>query len=265
MKTIGIFSSLIEPDALTLITDVHRFVQKELANQAQIAFIFSNREHGENPITDSLLDSASNLGISVVTFSSKLFKPELRKEGLRFQREGSQFLIQTWRNYYDFEVQDRVPKTEFDLLLGDMLIWGDVRCNKRKGINLHPALPDGPKGEWYNVIRELIKNKAEESGVMMHKVTTDLDRGPVISYTRFPIVGPNFDELWSGLPESSQALHQRIREVGFERETPLILQTLRTLVEGSVSIEGNAHDLTAEVEETLRGKVEGRQRSVERL
>ncbi|GAH59253.1 unnamed protein product, partial [marine sediment metagenome] len=38
-------------------------------------------------------------------------------------------------------------------------------------VNLHPAAPGGPTGTWQEVIWQLIENKAEETGVMMHLVT----------------------------------------------------------------------------------------------
>jgi phosphoribosylglycinamide formyltransferase-1 len=45
-------------------------------------------------------------------------------------------------------------------------------------INLHPAAPGGPTGTWQEVIWQLIEGRAVETGVMMHLVTPELDRGP---------------------------------------------------------------------------------------
>jgi hypothetical protein len=150
-----------------------------------------------------------------------------------------------------------------------MLIAGPEMCERYDMINLHPALPDGPKGTWQEVIWQLIKEDAGESGVMMHLVTTELDRGPVISYCRYPIRGPAFDPLWAAIRNSplddvkaqsgqENELFKLIRQNGFERETPLILHTLRAFSSGKIMISGTklldekerpiaGYDLTTEI------------------
>jgi len=70
------------------------------------------------------------------------------------------------------------------VLAGYMLIVGPEMCTRFNMINLHPAAPGGPTGTWQDVIWQLIKQRARETGVMMHLVTPELDRGPVVSYCR---------------------------------------------------------------------------------
>ncbi len=79
------------------------------------------------------------------------------------------------------------------VLAGYMLITGKEMCQRYDMINLHPAAPGGPAGTWQEVIWQLIKNHTTESGVMMHLVTPELDKGPVVSYCTFPITGTAFD------------------------------------------------------------------------
>ncbi len=115
-------------------------------------------------------------------------------------------------------------------------------------INLHPAAPQGPKGSWQEVIWTLIENKTKESGVMMHLVTPELDRGPVITYCTFPIRGEPFDKHWAEIGNSSVAelkqkpgetsrLFRLIRQHGLAREFPLIVSTLKAFSRGKVKIE----------------------------
>ena len=183
-----------------------------------------------------------------------------------------------WRIDYDREVMSRIKDFQPDLciLAGFMLIFGEEMCHKYNIINLHPASPHGPTGIWQNVIWELIESDARESGVMMHLVIPELDRGPVVTYCTYPIRGEPFDALWEGwskLPPDSPEKHSEenllfktIRQHGFIRETPLIITTIRAFSEGKVKVSPNkeitdtagrpisGYDLTADIEEYLKKK-----------
>jgi phosphoribosylglycinamide formyltransferase 1 len=115
-------------------------------------------------------------------------------------------------------------------------------------INLHPALPSGPKGTWQEVIWQLISEQAGVTGVMMHLVTPALDRGPVVSFCRFSIRGPVFEAGWHGIVgrdveavkngEGEQnELFRLIRAQGFKRELPLVVTTIKAFAEGRVRIQ----------------------------
>ena len=195
--------------------------------------------------------------------------------------------MQEWRNQFGEEVLKRLPRTDVDLLLGDMYIWGDNMCDERNGINLHPALPWGPKGEWYKVIWQLIQDKSQETGVMMHKVTPELDRGPAIAYCRFPIRDSFLTPLWNRLPrdprkleevirqgliekeKANHPLFKEIRNRGFTRETPLIVQTTKAFTKESLRLEGGTpvdrngiilregYDLTSRIDTIVSRQLEG--------
>jgi phosphoribosylglycinamide formyltransferase 1 len=160
------------------------------------------------------------------------------------------------------------------MLAGYMLIVGPQMCSRYNMINLHPALPDGPKGTWQEVIWTLMEKRARESGAMMHLVTPELDRGPVITYCGFPITGGKFDGLWTetaNLPVSliksgqgeNSPLFKAIRQEGFMRETPLIIHTLKAFSEGTIRITADkklldsngrqipGYDLTGEIDQEL--------------
>ena len=100
-------------------------------------------------------------------------------------------------------------------------------------INLHPAAPNGPDGTWQDVIWQLIKQRSDHSGVKIHLVTEELDRGPTIAYCQYPIRGQAFDDVWRDADQTSvDDLRQRygeelplfkaIRSEGVKRELPLL-------------------------------------------
>ena len=94
---------------------------------------------------------------------------------------------------------------DVDLLVfaGFMLILDAAVVRAYPALNLHPALPGGPVGTWQEVIWRLMDERAAETGVMTQLATEELDRGPTVTYCRFPIRGGAFDALWSGVQGTS--------------------------------------------------------------
>lgn len=215
----------------------------------EIAFVFCNRKRGEAVESDKFLDLVENYGFPIAIVASKDFKPEMRKEGRK-----NQDVLKQWRIDYDREIEEAIAPYELDLgvLAGYMLIVGEEFCVKHPLINLHPATPDGPKGSWQEVIWELIENHADRTGVMMHLVTAELDRGPVITYCDFPITGGAFKDLWTAMEhkletktladiekeeDEEEPLFVEIRKHGLVREFPLIVHTIKQFADGNLEIE----------------------------
>ncbi|MFC1987581.1 formyltransferase family protein [Chloroflexota bacterium] len=98
-------------------------------------------------------------------------------------------------------LQDFSP--DLCILAGYMLIVGQEMCRRYNMINLHPAAPGGPVGTWQEVIWQLIDSKAQQTGVMMHLVTPELDKGPVAAYCTFSIQGGPFDRYWQEIESST--------------------------------------------------------------
>jgi folate-dependent phosphoribosylglycinamide formyltransferase PurN len=128
-------------------------------------------------------------------------------------------------------------------------------------ITLHPAPPGGPAGSWQEVIWALIENKADTAGAMIHLVTPELDRGPVVSYCLFSIKGKPFAEYWR--KDDKNMLFQLIRQHELAREFPLITLTLQSLSQGEVSIKDgrvidargkliSGYNLSAKVDEEVK-------------
>jgi phosphoribosylglycinamide formyltransferase-1 len=250
---IGWFSTGRDEAARILLNKIHKELKEGALSHAEISFVFSNREKGEKEDSDKFLNLAKKLGLKVISFSSRKFKPALRKRGLevskKLGRDSSTLII--WRNEYDMEVIERLKGYEhqLDVLAGDMLIWGFRRCKVFNAINLHPALPNGPKGTWQDVIWEIIRNRSAEHGVMIHLVTPELDCGPVITYCRFSLQSPEFESLWQKLDKKLKsksldeiikqegeklALFAKIREKGFIREIPLLIHTIKLFANGDI-------------------------------
>ena len=237
--------------------------------QAEIAFVFSNREHGESKASDLFFELVKSYHIPLSCFSYQKFRA--RKKGAPITRQ----TLPLWRLEYDREVMNRLKDFHPDLcvLAGYMLIVGKEMCQRYNMINLHPAAPGGPTGTWQEVIWQLIKNGATETGVMMHLVTAELDKGPPVTYSTFPIRGKPFDKYWPEIERQpfeeikkqgeNNPLLKLIREHGLAREFPLIISTLKAFSQGKVKIESGkvvdaegrpirGYNLTDEINKIIR-------------
>ncbi len=237
----------------------------------EIAYVFCNRERSESPVTNSFLSDVLNANIPLVCFSSKKFREK----------------YQDWREPYHHEAMKLLEQyrkgVDIDMFAGYMLYASEEMSKKYRLLNLHPATPWGPKGTWQEVIWELMDTGAEETGVMLHRATKDLDRGPPVTYCKFRIIGSDFDGHWedyrdqrkkltteemkekypdSGYPESSHPLFVAIREAGFKREIPALLHTIGEFAKHNVEFQGDfvishgktlgsGHDITELVDQEM--------------
>jgi phosphoribosylglycinamide formyltransferase-1 len=242
-----------------------------------------NRGPGESADTDAAVEAlAAAHDFPVLRTSAVRFRPGERKAARERASAGDEEPLWAWRDAWYESFREELAPADLDLTLGDMWVWGRRQCAERRGVNLHPALPDGPLGKiWYDVTWDLIAEAAEASGVMLHRVTPEVDRGPVVSWCAYPLRGPGLDELWSQLPgcledrvaligqqrllkrEADHPLFRALRATGLRREVPLVLATLAAVAEGrlrldrSLVLDGAGRplagglDLTAEVEALL--------------
>jgi folate-dependent phosphoribosylglycinamide formyltransferase PurN len=272
MYRIGWFSTGRDKAARDLLETVRDSInQGEI--EAEIAFVFCNREPGESEQSDLFLRLVESYHIPLVCFSYQRYKSD---RGMRNPRPGEP--LPQWRLDYDREVMKRLGefKPDLSVLAGYMLITGPEMCQRYDIINLHPAAPGGPKGMWQEVIWQLIESRADETGVMMHLVTPELDMGPPVTYCTFPIRGKDFDRYWKELEDrpieeikkrqgEKNRLFREIRRQGLAREFPLIVATIKAFSQGRVRItrekrvvdvEGrgiNGYNLSREIDEKVRG------------
>lgn len=223
----------------------------------ELAVVFINRDPGEAEATDRLIAMLEARGVPVETLSSVAFR---KAKGGKVGKPGEP--LQPWRFEYDREVAARLARYDFELgvMFGYMLIATEPLFGRYTFINDHPALPDGPIGTYQEVIAELMRQGAEESGCMMNLVTGDVDRGPAVSYCRFPIRDAETEALWrefdAGADDGAELkdlmetpLYAMIRARGVTRERPFLVETLRAVAEGTLPVPPSAPvDLTAAVE-----------------
>ncbi len=257
MLNIGWFSTGRDEAACQLLQAVQEGIHAGEI-KGKITFVFSNREPGESKESDLFLGLVRNYDIPLICFSHRKFKNVIASEAKQSHED--------WRLKYDREVNKRIEKLSPDIcvLAGYMLIIGEELCGKYNMINLHPAPPHGPVGSWQEVISALIENKADKAGAMMHLVTPELDRGPVVSYCLFPIKGEPFEPYWQ--KDDKNMLFKLIRHHELAREFPLIISTLKAFSQGEIAIQegkvidtqGNAiheYDLTEEINQAVEGEI----------
>ncbi len=280
---IGWFSTGRDPAARNLLETVHVDLVTN-GIPAKIEWIFCHRETGDAPADEEyrqrelFFDLAASLDIPVATHSHVRFKAELRKKGLEESRSTAEASrsLEEWRNLYGKEVMKTInmlPQVDLVVMAGYMLIIGDPELESLAMVNIHPALPWGPRGTWQEVIHQLIAEQAEEQGIMVHLVTKELDRGPVIWYCRFSIRGEDWSQVWERWKEDinadstretreSHPLFRKIRLEGEKRESPLLRSAIRELAfekiivrdreiwaDGKLQQEGV--DLTATIEDII--------------
>jgi len=253
MYQLGWFSTGRDKAARELLQAVNSSISSSEI-KAKIAFVFCNREPGESPESDLFLKLVGKYNLPIIYFSYQKFKA---RHGTPITNQAGSLPL--WRLDYDREVMKQLQDFHPDLcvLAGYMLIVGAEMCQKYNMINLHPAAPGGPKGTWQEVIWQLIDDKAEETGAMMHLVTPELDKGPVVTYCTFPIRGKPFDKYWKDIEEhpieeikkrqgENNPLFKLIRRHGLAREFPLIISTLKAFSEGKVKISSDKKAIDAE-------------------
>jgi phosphoribosylglycinamide formyltransferase-1 len=246
-------------------------VQNAIADgslDARISFVFSNRDRNDHPVTDSFFERVAADGIPLYTRSSVAYRKAIGGERSRPDQP-----LPSWRESYDREVGGLISGHRFDVsvLAGYMLIFTAPFVERFPLLNLHPALPSGPIGTWREVIRELIRTNADETGVMIHLAIPQVDLGPVLAYCRYRIDDPIFTAARQTLGDptdldddtiEASALFTLIREAGVSREAPFLVELLQAFAEGRVDGEclsvvyqsGRAAlpvDLTHEVEERI--------------
>jgi phosphoribosylglycinamide formyltransferase 1 len=244
---IGWLSSGRDPAARNLLADVVARSQKE-GIPLDIGAVFCDREPREGPESDRFLELVERLDLAAVVLSSAASWAAARELGVDRA---------AWREEYHRGVMELLMPYRLGVLVmaGYMLIVSPSMCRRYALLNLHPALPGGPTGSWQDVIWQLLEEEAVETGAMVHLATAELDRGPVVSFFRFPITGDAWIPLWdqflrkrkvmtvaeiAAAEGESEPLFAEIRRYGEVREIPLLYQTLRQFSEGHLNTSGGA-------------------------
>jgi len=237
MLRIGWFSTGRGPGSRALLSAVADAIAASLP--VEIAYVFCNREPGEDANTDLFLDLAHERGFPVVTLSSARFR---REHHGAIVRKGDP--LPPWRLAYDDRVLELLGPfgVSIGVLAGYMLIFGPRACEQLTLLNLHPAAPGGPIGIWQDVIWQLIAQRAEQSGITIFKAVPEVDAGPPLAYCTYALRDAAIDPLWEAIAGRSVErlreeegetlpLFTEIRRRGVAREPVLMIETLRALAE----------------------------------
>ncbi len=233
---IGWFTTANGPGSRGMFEAVLTAIQSGDLN-AQFEFVFVSRERGQTAPTDSFLDLVEANGIDLVTLSS-----------LRFRRDHGNTPWSELREDFDRAVLARLEgfHPDVSIMAGYMLFAPEI-SRRMLVLNEHPALPGGTIGKWQDAIWDVIEQRADEHGVMVHVATPELDEGPVATVCRFTVRGPEFDPLWNDAQTSdivdlrksgdeTLPLFAEIRAAGIQRERPLVVETLKGLAAGEIDL-----------------------------
>jgi len=275
MLRLGWFSTGRDEAARELLRTIMTREQRGFFD-VSIEFVFCNWEEGEAPEhgdygeRKAFFSLVRSYGIPLITLSWRRYLSDLRKRNM-----------EEWREEYGRKLRELLSPYGFDLgvLAGYMLWVDDKTCQAYDLINLHPALPGGPKGTWQEVIWQLIERRAERQGAMIHLTTPEWDEGPALTYCSFSLRTPEYAPLWEQMERKLESndletikreegekepLFRKIRADGEIRELPLLAHSIRLFSEGRVVIRdkrlyenGKAldgpYDLTNRVDEEING------------
>jgi phosphoribosylglycinamide formyltransferase-1 len=113
---------------------------------------------------------------------------------------------------YDEEISKICLEQQIDLicLVGWMRILSPrfVGAFKNRVINVHPSLLPKYPGMDLNVHAEVLKNKERETGMTIHFVTAEVDKGPILIQKSLPV-------LANDTPESLKTRVQALEKVWY--------------------------------------------------
>lgn len=231
---------------------------------AELAFVFCNQsdEVGSSNGFYNFVDHDQALPWMALSFK-------------RFQEKSREKHPEELRQQYDRRVLKLLKDRHFlpvnlVVLAGYKQIVSREMCQRLKMINLHPALPTGPIGTWQQVIWQMIKDRAEYSGITIHLVSPEVDRGKPVAWCEFPIRGESFDRYWAEVEKEpfeeikknqgeNLPLFKLLRQEGLKREILLLVATLRALARDELKIEDgeilrvlrNGLDFSSVIEEQI--------------
>ena len=220
MKRIGWFTTARGPGSFNLFKTMMDSI-KDGTIDAEISFVFINREVKGNRFRMKLIDLAEEAGIPVILLPSDNFEPELKEKDLS-----------AWREAYGKAMREQISKypMDFGVLAGYMLILDPETCRRYTIINLHPALPDTYKGTWEEIVAKVVENGDERYGATVHLCTPELDRGETLCYDYFLLNNIKLDH------PTKDDLIKQVRAEELKREAHLLIGTIKMIVDGEIII-----------------------------
>ncbi len=219
-KSIGWFTTARGPGSLNLFRTLMEWIHNGDID-AKVSFVFINRDVKGNAYRQRLIDMATEEGIPIIIFPSDSFRPGLKQEDL----DG-------WRDAYGEGLRELIADhhMDFGVLAGYMLIIDRITCQRYDIINLHPALPDTYTGTWEEIVGNVVENGDPCYGATVHICSPELDRGAIVAYDSFPT------EHILSTPITTNEKARRIRAEELRREAPLLMTSIKMLVDEEVFI-----------------------------
>jgi folate-dependent phosphoribosylglycinamide formyltransferase PurN len=156
MFTFGWFSSGRDQAAIDLFDAVMDRMDTGFI-PGRLAYVFCDRAPGETEASDRFQAAVKARGVPLVTHSSGELRALIKARAPE---------LPAFRNAFDARVLERLEEYAADLavLAGYMLIVSPRLCRAFLCLNLHPALPGGPKGTWQQVMWQVMKAGQKEAG-----------------------------------------------------------------------------------------------------
>lgn len=284
----GILTSLYDDDAPQLLATIDKAISDGII-EGEVPIVFCDKKEGARPEIDARIERVRQLEhLKEIIF----LPPSSVKQGnldrrLQYDTAAAEVLAASGSSSF--------------LNIGYMRIMTPLLYEKFDIVNLHPGLPEiGPTGMWPDVMKEqaerplrtlaqleltdseisrIMRIRYNKAGGMLHLVSGEVDRGPVISWYEFSLDTPRLRELWlktvgdarhyeiesaKTMPSFSE-LADEIRCEQVQGEHPLLVLSYSKLSKGEWSIRdrtlyagGEARpegvDVTAHVGEYLRSR-----------
>ena len=222
MLEIGWFSGM-DDDALELFQGVLEAIRNKSIN-VSISWVFCNNYSEE--VIRKIQDIIGDDNISVIFRDSNTFKTQLAQTNPG----------EPWRDLYDEEVFQALQcsiRPDIVVLAGYMLFVNATLHEYYNMINLHPALPEGPKGAWRKVTQAVVEQGLEKTGTMIHGVTDKPDDPEfAVSFCEVCVKGCDVCET---------------RRRQYRQEIFLLIETLKRLANGTMKMGDKPVDLTESI------------------
>lgn len=202
-------------------TDAEELVRAILDLGVNVAAVISTREPGDNRVTDAIVTriKKDHADVPFIEYSAKkrgrLGNPDEKEQ-------------------YDGAILGQLhPLPDINVMVGDMIVKGETWCKELPSLNLHPDLPGGFRGMYWEVVGKWVQGNRREIGGMMHLTIPALDAGTPVTFFRLPargrIRGVDLGPLWDMLPREPDVLEELIQsQVGLKGEpTHPLFQELR--------------------------------------
>jgi phosphoribosylglycinamide formyltransferase-1 len=246
--TIGWFTTAEDSKAQNLFTETCKAI-KDLNLDMKIAYLFCNRQAGEDPKSDQFLTSVKNLGIDLITYSSVKFQ-----ENISHRTTTETGPLPDWQEEYHHQVIEKISGCPIDMaiLVGYTPPVTIEFTKKYSTLRFQSALPGGPSGNWSTIIWQLIGTRSAESGASVQLLTEeDMKWGIPVTYCNYSIKTKEFYFFWRDLDQKMKSrslsqimasegennpLFKAIKEAGEGLEKYLLILTLQKFSTRAISI-----------------------------